>query len=244
MGQQLTYLHYVSCPACSTMFKPKSIPKVANDTIRCICCNQTFFLSESEIYKRNVEQTIKARKRANKKNLPLPSYSKNQTTEEYLKTYKLKSKALFLSLITMPFLILALITSSIYQYKNEIAQDTKWRPYIEQFCTLLNCKLPVYNNLKYIVVEDNTIIPDPGHDNSIKVFAMLNNIGKFDQKYPELKIKFKDINENLIDEKIISPKVYLKKNPNNLLAKNSKQYIDMLLRDPGPDAVNYEISLQ
>jgi hypothetical protein len=247
MGKELTRLHYVNCPNCQTMFKPKVIPRKLTDNIYCICCGITFQLEPiADRPKNNTANLQEKPLKVKKKNLPITTVSKKNSTDKYLKTYKLKSKIIFFSWLAMPVITLLLITNVIYQNKNELAQDENWRPFISQFCNILNCQLPTYNNLSYVIVDDNAMVSVPEKENSIQLFAMLKNIGKYDQHYPHLTIKFTDINGKIITEKLITPKDYLTHELKNkhYLAKNSKQYITMLLPDPGSSAVNYEIALQ
>lgn len=168
-------------------------------------------------------------------------------TDKLLLAHNLKSKLVFLSSIFMPLFVVSLLSSSVYIYKDKLAQNDNWRPFIEQFCYLVNCNINTYSDLKYLVIEDNAMVTIPNSSNKIQVFAMISNIGKYDQRYPDLKIKFTDLNENLILEKIIPPEEYLTNNSkdrNKLITKNSKQYVDVLIDDPGPAAVSYEIALQ
>lgn len=240
MGKELTRLHYVNCPSCKTMFKPRVIPRKLTDHIYCICCGITFQLEP--LAPTNPKNSAKTKK----KYLAISATKKN-STDQYLRTYKLKSKAILFTWLAMPIIIVALITNVIYQYKNELAQDDKWRPFITQFCNLLSCQLPTYSNLNYILVDDNAIISVPEKEKFIQLFAMLKNIGKYDQNYPNLLVKFTDINGKIIIQKSLTPKEYLThdlKNNSRYLAKNSKQYITISMADPGDAAINYEITLQ
>lgn len=241
MGTELTRLHYVSCPSCHTMFKPREIPTKLSDKVHCICCAKTFTIEQSN----NLANT-KSQKSRKANKLPTITKVQKNTTDQYLKKYKLKSKALFLTWSLMPIALLAILANLVYQNKNDLAQDEYWRPFIAKFCNIMNCELPSYNNLAYVLVEDNAMVSAPEKDGTIQLFAMLKNIGKFDQTYPDLHIKFTDINGRIITEKNISPKEYLNQEltSNSKLAKNSKEYISMLIKDPGPDAINYEIALK
>jgi hypothetical protein len=165
----------------------------------------------------------------------------------YLKTFKLKSRMLFLLWILLPIFFLDLFISTVIKHKDELAQNDKWRESIQQFCKILNCQLPTYSNLTSIIIEDNALIASETQKNAIQLHAMLNNTANFDQKYPNLKINFTDINGNLIAKKIITPEQYLKNyatdHSQQVLQKNSKQYVSILIDDPGQSAVNYEIDL-
>ena len=49
----------------------------------------------------------------------------------------------------------------------------------------------------------------------IQVYAILNNVGKYNQKFPSLDIKFKDLNGKIINHEIVSSDSYLENNKFN-----------------------------
>lgn len=242
MGKELTHIHYVNCPSCLTLFKPRNIPRKLSDKIRCICCNDIFLLSQSTLNK-NITQKTKIRH--GERNLPSLISKTTNKTDKYLKRQKIKSKVMFICWVAMPIILLILSASAVHKYKDFLAQDPQYRQYVQTFCSIMKCQLPKYKNLDYIIVEDNAIVSVPEKEDTIQLFAMLSNIGKYDQKFPTLQIKFTDINGRLIKEKIIKPENYIKNynHDKSILNSNSKQYIAMQFQDPGLSAVNYEISL-
>ncbi len=242
MGKELTHIHYVNCPSCLTLFKPRDIPRKLSDKIRCICCNDIFLLSQSTL---NKNISPKPKVRHGKRNLPTLISKTTNKTDKYLRRQKIKANIIFISWLATPFLLLTLSAGAIYKYKDFLAQDLQYRQYVQTFCSIMKCQLPRYSNLDYIVVEDNAIVSVPEKEDTIQLFAMLSNIGKYDQKFPTLQVKFTDINGRLIKEKIIKPEEYIKNYKKNktLLNSNSKQYVAMQLQDPGLSAVNYEIFL-
>lgn len=265
-------MNYISCPSCLTFFKPKANSKLTPGTCKCVCCGHLFNLDSiktasqpNQPNQHHSSNNLKYQAVVNKPNYSTRSKpnaaskvidnqlyvqpkrtSPNVATSSYLKTYKLKSRMLLILWILMPLFFLDLLTSAILEYKDDLAQNDKWRGYIQQLCNITNCKLPTYKNLNYILIEDNALVSDETQKNTVQLHAMLNNIAKYDQKYPSLKIHFSDINGNFISEKKITPEQYLKNTDleqDPYLPKNSKQYISITLDDPGPSAVNYEIDL-
>ncbi|MBP9722398.1 MAG: DUF3426 domain-containing protein [Gammaproteobacteria bacterium] len=251
---------YISCPSCLTLFRPKASTK-------CICCgeevdqsNKICLLDDTSTVSgynkikpaKNLKYEAKISNVNHQDNLNtgLSSRPKNKNkkaaTTSYLQLHKFKSKMLLILWILMPLFFIDLSVSVVLKNKNQLAQNYKLRGYLQQFCQLLNCQLPTYKNLDYILIEDNAIVASETQKNTIQVHAMLNNTSNFDQKFPNLKINFTDINGKLISKKVISPNQYLKNynlTDNNLLEKNTKQYISVLIDDPGQTAVNYEIDL-
>ncbi len=261
MDQAPSNLNYISCPSCLTLFKPKANKNAhAEQMCKCVCCGHLFKLSDT---KNETSQQYKQPNLKYQANLPKPqghAFSNkarpynNQlkrtapavATTSYLKYYKFKSRMLLLLWILMPLFFLDLIVSTITQYKDDIAQNYRWRSSIQKFCNLTNCKLAPYNNLKYIVIEDNALVAAENKQDAIQLHAMLNNTAKYDQKFPDLKINFSDANGKLITQKKIPASEYMKNNnldETSLFSKNSKQYICILLDDPGAAAVNYDIDL-
>ncbi len=233
-------LTYISCPSCQTLFRPK-ITKTTqvNDTYTCIFCNYNFSCSD------NISKPLKYQAKISKSTATSKTTQPTATTD-YIKLYKFKSKMLLLLWFLIPLFFLDLTVSAIIQNKDHLAQDSRLRGYMQTFCQAFNCKLPTYKNLNHIIIEDNAIVSSETQKNTIQVHAMLNNTSDFDQKFPTISISFTDINGKLVTKKIVKPPQYLKSSSLDhyrLLEKNSKQYISVLIDDPGQTAVNYEIDL-
>jgi hypothetical protein len=131
---------------------------------------------------------------------------------------------------------------AVFYYKDDLAQDYAKREYIEKFCELFNCKLPSFSSNEHLLIDDNAIVYNK-EQNTIKIYAVLNNIAKYNQAFPNLDLKFKDINGKIVKHQVLKPKDYLENQNNNGLLKHSKQYINIVLADPGVEAINYEINL-
>lgn len=260
--------NYITCPKCLTTFKTKI--NSVNNNYKCICCHTLFNLNNIDNYNTdtnniNTNNNLNLNNKLNTKDnisvatlhqqireqqnisdkLPI-NINNNKTNkskaDRYIKFYKLKSKIILLFWLTVPLLILLGISTTIFEYKEQIAQNYKWREYIVKYCDVLNCKIPVFNNKDYIIIEDNAVVYN-NDENQVKIYAILNNIGKFNQIFPALDIKFKDINGNILKHNIVNPEYYLENKNHNLLLKHSKQYINIILDNPGSDATNYEINL-
>ena len=261
MDQASSNLTYISCPSCLTLFKPKA-DKSSSNMCKCVCCGHFFkptltrtatnnqpsnqYKQHNLKYQANLPPTTSRATKPNSYNNQFKRTAPVVATASYLKYYKFKSRMLMLLWILMPLFFLDLIVSTITEYKDDIAQNYQWRGAIQQFCNLANCKIPAYNNLKYIAIEDNALVSSDGQKDMVQLHAMLNNTAKYDQKFPDLNINFSDVNNKLVMQKKITAAEYMKNNnldPNSLLVKNSKQYISIVLDDPGLAAVNYEIDL-
>lgn len=245
MGTELTHLHYVNCPCCHTMFKPRIIPRKLTDNIDCVICGNIFILGQSRL--NNYNQKFKRPVQKPKSKFKFPSFlsKKITSTEALLNKMQLRAKAMVITWIVIPMAVVIFAYTNIYNNKDYIAQNDNYRPYIAKFCSLFNCEIPDYTDIGSIIVEDNAIVSVPDNDKVIQLFAMINNKGKYDQKYPTLTVKFTDHSGRLIQQKTITPKQYIKNyNSGEMkLAKNSREYIAMQMRDPGNEAVNYEITL-
>lgn len=246
MGTELTYLHYVNCPSCHTLFKPRVIPRKLTDNIRCVVCDNIFILGQSTVYNQ-YNSRINAAKRKSQSKISIRKFiAKNIiNTETFLRKHNSQTRAAVITWISIPLVFIIFGFTNLYNNKDQYAQSESYRPYITKFCSVFGCDLPDYSNLNYLTVEDNAIVSVPDQDRVIQLFAMISNRGQYDQKYPNLLVKFTDSNGKTVIQRRITPKQYIKNyNSDKMkLSKNSREYIAMQMRDPGVDAINYEIVL-
>lgn len=114
MRRDLTHINYVSCPACLTMFKPKTVPKHNDDNIKCICCHYLFLLSESIIYRNQTSKSKNTSSRLlgifsnksksdSKNKASIPNFITDDKQQKVDKTFR--RKAVFLSWVSTFFIV-------------------------------------------------------------------------------------------------------------------------------------------
>ncbi len=106
-------------------------------------------------------------------------------------------------------LILALGLQYIYVIRNELAQSSNYRPWIESYCKLIDCHIPLRRELQSIELLQREIAQDPDQDNVLRVRAMFVNQARFKQAYPIVQVTLSDTNNQVIAMRRIKPEEYL-----------------------------------
>lgn len=107
-------------------------------------------------------------------------------------------------------LFLAVILQSLYYLRNEIAlYYPATKPYLEQACQQLNCKIELPKKIEFIVIDDSDIQEDAQHAGLIWLSSTLVNQAAFNQAYPNLELTLTDVEDKPKLRRIIVPSEYL-----------------------------------
>jgi predicted Zn finger-like uncharacterized protein len=107
-------------------------------------------------------------------------------------------------------LLLAAILQSLYFLRNELAlYYPATKPYLEQACQQLNCKVELPKKIEFIVIDDSDIQEDAQHAGLIWLSSTLVNQAAFNQAYPNLELTLTDVEDKPKLRRIILPREYL-----------------------------------
>ncbi len=103
--------------------------------------------------------------------------------------------------------LLALLGQVIFFEGAGLSQNTAYRPHLEKLCRLLGCQLQAYENLSELAVLQGSFTTLP--DKTIAYKTVINNQSPFQQKLPDIQLNLLDYNEQLVAQRVFSPKDYL-----------------------------------
>lgn len=107
-------------------------------------------------------------------------------------------------------LILLAIAQSLYFLRNEVALYYPiTKPYLEQACLQLHCKIELPKMIEFIVIDDSDIQEDAQHQGLIWLSSTLVNQASFTQAFPNLELTLTNVEDQPKFRKVISPKDYL-----------------------------------
>lgn len=132
----------------------------------------------------------------------------NKEDEEFLLFEKPAQKGT--AIWTLAFgACLILLSFQIYFFEGyELTQNTKYRPWLEKTCKLLNCQMPPYKNLDELTILQGSLEPT---EKEYFVFkAVFINQSDFKQDYPSVKLILQNFTGETIAERIFQPQDYLK----------------------------------
>ena len=110
-------------------------------------------------------------------------------------------------------LILALGLQFIYVIRDELAQSSSYRPWIETYCRIIGCNIPLRRELQSIELLQREISQDPDQDNVLRVRAMFVNQAAFKQAYPIVQVTLSNTSNQIIAMRQLHPEEYLLDQP-------------------------------
>ncbi|BAN50829.1 DUF3426 domain-containing protein [Metapseudomonas resinovorans] len=140
--------------------------------------------------------------------------------------------------------IIALGTQYVWYHFNELARQDQYRPWFQQICPEIGCKLPSKVDIELIKSSNLVVRSHPEFSGALVVDAILYNRAAFAQPFPLLELRFADINGQLLASRRFKPGEYL----SGELAGQAEMppqtpiHISLDILDPGTKAVNYSLS--
>ena len=155
--------------------------------------------------------------------------------------------AAFFGYSTLALSLLALLAAQyLWRYLPVYSQVDWLRPGYAQLCALAGCELPVYSRSSSIR-NDNTVLgAHPDYPDAYVLAARFHNAAPFPQPFPVVVLRFTSLDARTVALREFSPSEYL--HPDllalGLMPPNSPVQIELELMNPGPEAVNYEVSFR
>lgn len=117
------------------------------------------------------------------------------------------------------------------------------RPWYERACDLAGCELTPLTALDRIQSRQLVVRTDPENRNALLVDAVIINQADFEQPFPAIALTFSNLNGDVVAQSVFPPADYLANDSHNLLsmAPGTPVRIAISIRDPGRDAVNYNL---
>lgn len=137
----------------------------------------------------------------------------------------------------------ALPAQYIYFNYDALIQNPQYRAWIEPATSTLNIALPPLVNLDLIQSQHLMVISHPTEPDALLVEAVLINKAGFEQAFPDLLLKFEDVQGVPVAERRFSPNEYLsgELTADNPFPSQRPVRIRLSIVDPGPNATNYQL---
>ncbi|KPA92626.1 zinc-ribbon domain/Protein of unknown function (DUF3426) [Pseudomonas asplenii] len=138
----------------------------------------------------------------------------------------------------------ALLGQYVAYHFDELARQDQYRPWFQQLCPQLGCKVPSKVDIARIKSSNLVVRSHPDFNGALVVDAIIYNRASFSQPFPLLELRFADLNGHLIASRRFKPGEYL----GGDLAEQSEMppqtpiHIALDILDPGAKAVNYSLS--
>lgn len=122
-------------------------------------------------------------------------------------------KSGFIKLLIFLFVVVLIALSlaqTAYFLRSDIA--ARWpqaRPYLEQACELIRCKVELPKNANLIAIDDSDLQEDADRLGLIHLSSTLINNAEFSQAYPLLELTLTDTNDKPLLRRTFKPEEYL-----------------------------------
>lgn len=137
-----------------------------------------------------------------------------------------------------------------YQYVayhfDELARQDSYRPLFQQVCPLVGCTVPTRVDVQRIKSSNLVVRSHPDFKGALIVDAIIYNRAPFSQPFPQLELRFADLNGQLIASRRFKPSEYLSGElaGRGDMPSQTPIHIALDILDPGPKAVNYSLSFR
>lgn len=140
-------------------------------------------------------------------------------------------------------LIVALVFQIAWFRMDELARLEQFRPTYTALCEFAHCEIPNLQNVEQVRVTNTVFSPHRSIPGIIVVDTLITNTASHKQPYPDLELEFRDLNDNIVAQRIFAPETYL---AGDVLADDQMPsqipiHIALELVNPGLEAVTRQI---
>lgn len=151
-------------------------------------------------------------------------------------------------LLSWLFLCLVAIAMFAAQYTyfnfETLAVKPTTRPWFEQACAELGCRLPDIPDPSKLKIEELVVRKHPNVEGALVVDAILKNAARFPQPFPTLQLRFTNNANEIVASRLLKPMEYLKGEARLLrrMPPDTPIRLSLDIVDPGSTAVNYSLA--
>lgn len=137
-----------------------------------------------------------------------------------------------------------LVSQLAYFQFDRLSTLPQLRPFYEQACELAGCELEPLVAIDQIQSRKLVVRTAPDDRNSLIVDAVIINEAEFAQPFPAIGLTFSNLNGDVVAQSLFAPEDYLAGEALEMdaMPPQTPVRIAINIRDPGRDAVNYNIS--
>ncbi|MFW5825606.1 MAG: DUF3426 domain-containing protein [Marinobacter sp.] len=136
-----------------------------------------------------------------------------------------------------------LISQAAWFQFDRLSAIPELRPWYEKACEYAGCELEPLIALDRIQSRKLVVRTDPDNRNALLVDAVIINQAEFEQPFPAIALTFSNLNGDVVAQSIFPPEDYLEGEGKELesMPPGTPVRIAISIRDPGRDAVNYNL---
>lgn len=130
-------------------------------------------------------------------------HDESETTEEPV-------RRTWLWAIASILLVLLLLAQAAYFFRIDLAaRQPELKPLLVGYCALLDCTIPLPQQINEVSIESSSLEAVPTHENRIILNALLRNRAPFAQAFPHLELTLNDTEDKPLARRVFGPADYL-----------------------------------
>lgn len=140
--------------------------------------------------------------------------------------------------------LIAVLVSQVAWFQfDRLSALPQLRPWYEKACEYAGCELAPLVAMEKIQSRKLVVRTDPDDRTALLVDAVIINQAEFEQPFPSIALTFSNLNGDVVAQSVFPPKDYLAGDGSELAAMppGTPVRIAISIRDPGRDAVNYNL---
>ncbi len=173
----------------------------------------------------------------------------NSISEEPIPIYRQNSRpAIVTAVLFSSNILLILALGAQYAWANfdSYLRDSRFSSLTGFICNYANCPEIERFDLSAFATDQLIVNSHPSISNALQIDFIFRNTAEFEQVFPLVEINFSDLNRRLVANRLFKPDEYLDRELQQFthLPSNSSIQIRLEIADPGPEAINYSLSLR
>lgn len=152
----------------------------------------------------------------------------------------------FLWFLVILALLGGLVSQAVWFQFDRLSAIPQLRPLYVQGCEIFGCELKPLVDVQSIQSRKLVVKTNPENRSQLMVDAVIINRASFEQPFPAIALTFSNLNNDVIAQSVFTPEEYLAGDGQDLEAMPTDTPVRILIniRDPGKDAVNYNIAFR
>ena len=152
----------------------------------------------------------------------------------------------FLWSLAILVLIGGLVSQVVWFQFDRLSAIPQLRPFYVQGCEMFGCELKPLVDVQSIQSRKLVVKTNAENRSQLIVDAVIINRAAFEQPFPAIALTFSNLNNDVVAQSVFTPDEYLAGDGQDLEAMPTDTPVRILIniRDPGKDAVNYNIAFQ
>ena len=141
------------------------------------------------------------------------------------------------------FLSFLIAGQFVWKERAQLAAESNLRPWMERYCAVLNCELPLRRDISKIAILEREIKDHPRVKNALLVSATILNDASFPQTYPVFEVSFSDVSGTPVSVRRFEPDEYLPEDQidGQGFQPGEKTHLVLEVVDPGKQAVSFQL---